>query len=271
LKRLAGLLVIILISGKVFSQDTLPHFTVVERGGKVIISWVNPYKNLVQLNVQRSFDSLRYFSTIYSATSPQLPQNGFSDLKMPTNRIFYRIFYVLEGGSYFFTDVRRVGSTAAYSSARDVNNPSFNNVDPNDLRLITIKIKDTVYREIPANAFRAFRDSVLKQTKDTLIAINDQLVVLNPYFSKEVWRASSYVFVNKDGYLNVSLPLANEKKYHIKFFEENGSPLFEINHLPDPYLIVDKSNFIHAGWFVFELYENDKLKERNKFYLPKDF
>jgi len=271
LKRIVGLLIIVLIAGKVHSQDTLPHFTIVERADKVIISWTTPYKNLVQLNVQRSFDSLKYYSTIYSATSPQLPQNGFTDTKMPTNRIFYRIFYVLEGGTYFFTEARRVGSAANYSSSRDLNNPSFFNVDPNDVRLITVKIKDTVFREIPANTFRTFRDSILRQTKDTLVAVNDQLVMLSPYVAKEVWRASTYVFVNKDGYLNLSLPSIHDKKYRIKFFEENGTPIFEIDHLRESPLILDKSNFIHAGWFLFELYENDKLKEKNKVYLPKDF
>lgn len=262
-------MILLLAGSSLSAQDTLPYFTVAERGGRVTISWVNPYETVVQLNVQRSFDSLR-FSTVYSATSPQLPQNGFTDIKMPTNRIFYRIFYVLGGGKYFFSDVRRVGSAIDSSFGRDVGNV-LKNISENDKRLVTIQIKESIPRQITASSFRAFRDSVLRLTKDTLVAINDSLVLLNPYVVREVFRTSLYVFLNKDGYINVSLPQVNEHKYSIKFSEENGALLFEIPHMRESLLILDKSNFIHAGWFLFELYEDNKLKEKNKLYLPKDF
>jgi hypothetical protein len=251
------------------AQDTLPHFTMVERGGRVTISWVNPFETLVQLNVQRSFDSIK-FSTVYSATSPQLPQNGFTDVKMPTNQIFYRIFYVLGGGKYFFSEVRRVGSPANYTSSRDVS-ANFMKMTGNENRMVTIQIKESISRQIAGSSFRAFRDSVLKLTKDTLIAVNDSLVLLNPYIVREAFRTSSYVFLSRDGYINVSLPLINERKYRLKFFEENGALLFEINQMRESPLILDKANFVHAGWFLFELYEDNKLKEKNRLYLPKDF
>ena len=34
--------------------------------------------------------------------------------------------------------------------------------------------------------------------------------------------------------------------------------------------VLDKTNFVHAGWFTYELYEDEKLKEKNKFQLQKD-
>ncbi len=271
MKRLVSLVIVIFFTGRLLAQDTLPHFTIVERGDKVVISWVNPYQNVVQLNVQRSFDGQRNFSTIYTATSPELPQNGFTDLRMPTNRIFYRIFYVLEGGRYFFSVVKRVGAATDYTALRDIKNLNLSNVSATDKRIVTIKIKDTTYREIPAYSFRAFRDSVLRLTKDTMFAVNDSLVILNPYIAREAFRTSMYVYVNRDGLINLSLPLVNDRKYQVKFFEENGTPLFEIDHLKESPLILDKTNFIHAGWFLFELYEDNKLKEKNKFYVPKDF
>jgi hypothetical protein len=270
LKRFISLVIAILFTATLLAQDTLPGFTIVERGDKVIVSWTNPYEKLVQLNVQRSFDSSKYFSTVYSATSPQLPQNGFTDTKLTTTRIYYRIFYVLEGGNYFFSKSKRVGAAADNSLSRDINNASLANVSANDNRTVTIKIRDA-YRQIPAYSFRAFRDSILRLTKDSLIAVNDSLVLLNPYVSREAWRASSFVFVNREGYINVSLPFVNDRKYRIRFFEESGAPIFEIKHLQESPLILDKANFVHSGWFLFELYEDDKLKERNKFYLPKDF
>lgn len=91
-----------------FSQDTLPKFTVQNKGdGRVVVSWVNPYPNLIQLAVQRSYDSLKRFGSVYSSTSPELPINGFSD-KVPEGvHVYYRIFYVMEGGAYFFTQSKQ--------------------------------------------------------------------------------------------------------------------------------------------------------------------
>ena len=269
----------IFIAGNLFSQDTLPKFTLVERGDKVIISWTNPFQNLVQLNVQRSFDSTKRYSTIFSAPSPEIPQNGYTDTKQPSNRVYYRIFYVLQGGSYAFTIVKRAtGLTNDYTptagtenNSRDINNSNLLNVRPGDKRVVTVKIKDAVFKQLSINAFRNFRDSILHLTKDTLFAVNDSLVGLNPYTGPQNFKASSFIYVNKDGYINISLPLTSEKKYRIKFFEENGTSLFEINNVKESPLIIDKSNFVHAGWFLFELYEDNTLKEKNKLYLPKDF
>lgn len=82
---------------------------------------------------------------------------------------------------------------------------------------------------------------------------------------------SAYVFTNKEGYVYVNLPDAPEKKYHIKFFEEDGSFLFEVKDIKDKGLTLDNANFFHGGWFHFELYNDEKLLEKHKFYLAKMF
>jgi hypothetical protein len=82
---------------------------------------------------------------------------------------------------------------------------------------------------------------------------------------------SIFVFTNKEGYVYINLPDASEKKYHIKFFEEDGSFLFEIKDLKEKGLTLDNANFLHGGWFNFELYNDEKLIEKHKFYLAKMF
>jgi hypothetical protein len=265
LKRVVGLIVVLMVFQNAFSQDTLPGFSVVERGNKVIVSWINPFETCIQLNVQRSYDSIKYFRTVYSATSPGLPQNGFSEARQPTNRTYYRIFYVLEGGAYFFTASKLAATDA---DARDIKvSPTTLSV----LKTITINSRGTLVALLQGNQFTRFRDSILRQTKDTIFAINDSLIELRQFVAKEIWRASNYIFTTKEGYLTIALSEADKKKYHIKFFEDGGPMLFEINHIKEPLLTLDKANFVHSGWFTFELYEDDKLKEKNKFYLPKDF
>ena len=54
-----------------YSQNALPKFSVrILNKEKNQISWKNPYSSCVQLSVQRSYDSLRFFTTIFSSQSP---------------------------------------------------------------------------------------------------------------------------------------------------------------------------------------------------------
>jgi hypothetical protein len=86
-------------------QPTLPHFAIQSTKQKNIkLSWRNPYRNCVQLLIQRSIDNQKTFNTIRSATHPDMPENDFIDKKIPVNKIpYYRISYTLRGGKTFFT------------------------------------------------------------------------------------------------------------------------------------------------------------------------
>jgi hypothetical protein len=81
---------------------------------------------------------------------------------------------------------------------------------------------------------------------------------------------SRFVYTYKDGYVRINLP-ENDKKYNIKFFEDNETFLFELKDIKERIFRIDKTNFYHAGWFRFELYEDGKLIEKHKFFLEKDF
>ena len=56
----------------------------------------------------------------------------------------------------------------------------------------------------------------------------------------------------------------------MKFFEDDGTFLFEIKHISLPFLTVDKVNFRHSGLFSFELYDNHQMVEKHKLYIPRD-
>ena len=64
---------------------------------------------------------------------------------------------------------------------------------------------------------------------------------------------STRVYTGKDNNVIISLPEAHEKKYTLKFYEENGTPVFEIDKITEPYLTLEKVNFLHSGIFNFEL------------------
>lgn len=265
------------------AQDTLPKFTVEDKGaGRIVVSWSNPYSNLIQLAVQRSYDSLKKFSSVFSATSPELPLNGFSDKIVPGLKVYYRIFYVMQGGTYYFTQSMRPGTNTAvvYDSRRDKINDSLENElktavkpapnEPVKEEPIYVKTRDRVLSLMPFE-FKAYRDSILTQTYDTLLQTASDTVVVQPYSPPFVQRSSEYVFTDRDGFIVVKLPNAGSKKYEVVFYEEDDTVVLELGNIKETQLTIDKTNFYHGGWYKFELRENGHVKERNKIFLPTDF
>lgn len=92
----------------------------------------------------------------------------------------------------------------------------------------------------------------------------DSAVIKNPAFVP-----SFYVYTNNAGEVFINLPDADKKNYNLKFFDDANNFLFDIKSIKETGLTLDKTNFYHAGWFWFELYNDDKLVERHKFYLAR--
>ena len=293
------------------AQSPTIDFTLNDLGkDRIKISWKNTYETCVQLAVQCSFDSLKFFHTILNAQSPALPDNGFVyKNNHPDSKIYYRIFFVLNGGNYFFTRSKSISAetvpaeepapiiTAApeeiriedipfLSRKRRVNsdiisseNPTLKKNSPTTLAKtpekkfihIYFHSKDSLIQTVEYPDYKIFKDSISSKTKDTLYAISRYDVILMPFVPKYVWKPSTFIFTNHTGYVTINIPDATMHHYRIVFLEEDGSSLFEIKHVKEAELVLDKTNFVHAGWFKFELFEDDKLKEKNKLYLDKEF
>lgn len=214
------------------AQDTLPKFSLTNVGGhRIIIGWINKYQQVKQISIQRGFDSLGAYKTILSVVDPMAQQNGFVDTKAPNDHMFYRLFIVFEGGNYIFSQAKR-------------------------------PVLDTARIAKPA-----VTDVISKPKDSTAAPVKTEL----PVIKKPEWIPSAYVYTNKEGYVFINLPDAVQKKYSLKVFEEDGDLLFEIKNIQEAALTLDKANFYHAGWFNFELYNEEKLVEKNKFYLASVF
>jgi hypothetical protein len=112
MKHLIKLVLIILLAffaKTISAQDVLPEFKLkLISPGKVTISWHNPFRNCVQLSVQRSNDNKK-FKTIISAKNPSLYENSFTDTKSPKNKnSFYRIQYIIKGGKYNLSNTHNI-------------------------------------------------------------------------------------------------------------------------------------------------------------------
>jgi hypothetical protein len=142
---------------------------------------------------------------------------------------------------------------------------------PEPERFFIIKKRDTVIMQVSEKAFRKFRDSIVLKTKDTMTFKSLDTILIKPFIPKEVYKPSRYIYTTeRDGNVAISLPDAKSNHYSIKFFEDDKTFLFEVKQVKETWLVVDKTNFMHAGWFRFELYEDGKIKETHKFFIPKD-
>ena len=142
-------------------------------------------------------------------------------------------------------------------------------------KILFVKRRDSLIMQLSANKVRRFSDSLVKQTRDTLLFVNADTLQINPFIEiyklpREIYKASVFVFTARDGNINIFLKDAAVKNYHVAFFETDDTPLMEINNIKDGELIIDKTNFGHSGWFKYELYEDGKLKEKNRLLIPRD-
>lgn len=210
------------------AQDTLPRLTVRNISNKIIISWRTTYgARISTINIQRSADSIKNFTTIGSVLEPNNRENGFVDSKAPNPNMFYRVFIAFDGGRYAFT--------RSYKPFIDTTTAA-----PNTL----------------------IEPPVMEPPKNIVVPVTPPV--------PSGFTPSKFIFTGKDNNVVIDLADAATLKYSIKFFDDDDNPVFEISKVNDPYLIIEKVNFLHAGWFYFKLYENGVLKEKNHFYIPKE-
>lgn len=267
-------------SGALFAQEILPGITVKNYNGKIIVSWKNQYPIEVKtINIQRSFDSAKNYTTIGSVLNPQNIENGFVDEAPPYNKMYYRLFISFDAGNYIFSEPVR--------PVKEVSQPQ--PMITQELTVVPIKkeelvvepakeskkepiIKPAKKTEIlpaPKNTKKS-KEPVAKNNKgkkpakskpdDTVAVTTDENAISYP---------SRRIYTAKDNNVVINLPHFESRKYTVKFFAENDRPLFELNRIKEEFLIVEKMNFLRAGWYYFELYENGKMIERNKFFIAK--
>lgn len=256
-RQLLTLLLGILLSYEGSTQDTLPSFSLYKLGpDKVLIQWSNPDAALRQISIQQSADSLFRFKTIITIPDPRLPVNGTVINRPGAGTMYYRIYLLYPKGKYQFSSSR----LPALPPPTPNPSPKPNSNKPNP---ISDNIPDTVSRIRP------------------LIGELPDLVPGQKIDLKKVSRKKSepdrvlpskHVYAHRDGYAFIEIPAEWDlTQIEIRFFSENGQPLFDLKSPAIRTFRVDKSNFYRAGWQEFEIWLKGKLMERNRFYLPLEF
>jgi hypothetical protein len=237
------------------AQDSLPAFTVKERNGMVIIGWLNPHPELTQLIVQRSVDSLTGFRSIVSMPDPTAVSNGYVDKKPGAANSYYRIYYVNPGGRYLFTAARK----AVKDSLTISSNPSIKPFS-DELNVDTSNVSGN--RNLTPN--KALK---IKRDPGTGISLPGKI---DDEISENAFTPSGLIFTNNEGNLIIALPDANRKKFSLRVFKEDGTPMFHMRNIKETQLLIDRSNFLHSGWFKYDLFEDERLREQNRFFIPPE-
>ena len=261
------------ISALVHAQDSLPAFSVVNKGNnRIIISWNNKYKQVKQISIQRSPDSLANFKSLITVPDPNNRQNGYLDSKATTDNMFYRLYIHVDGANFIVTRSKRPANDSI-RTALLADTASKKITDSNYLKIvekiINQNLPDSALTSEELVILRRYKNSKLDLLPDSLSRKIDAVVKNknNPGVVIPMYR----IIANKDGLVRISLADFNNKKYSIRFYEDDNTFLFELKDIKEASLMLEKSNFYHSGWFKSELYENDKLVEKNRFFIPKDF
>lgn len=258
-----------------YAQDSLPAFSVVNKGNnKIIISWNNKFPQLKQLSIQRSTDSLSNFKTLITVPDPNNKQNGYLDAKAPNDKMFYRLYILVDGANFIFSKSKRPTNDSIRTALLS-DTSSKSGKDSNYLKVV----EKIISQNLPDSALTTEELLILRRYKNskqdlyadsTTQRINGNGTIKTKN-KPDVVIPQYRIITNKDGLVRISLLDFGNKNYSIKFYEDDNTFLFELKNIKEASLMLEKSNFYHSGWFKSELYEDGKLIEKNRFFIPKDF
>jgi hypothetical protein len=234
-------------------QDTLPSFSIIERSGKIIIGWTNPNPELKQIIIQRSLDSSKGFRSIISMPDPRAYTNGYLDKPADSATYYYRLFCTKPGGRYFFTETKKaikekpktiISKEADLFTPATTEEPVFNATNRQKIELPKLTGNNTDPGKM---------DKTIK--KDSVV-------------NENIFQPSGLIFTNAEGHLIIVLPDPEKKNFSLNVYQEDGEIVFRMKNIKESKLLIDKSNFISSGWFKYELFEGQKSREKNKFFIP---
>lgn len=247
------ILIIITFTNCLFAQDTLPKISVKNINKQIVVSWKNNYgAKISYINIQRSRDSLKNFRTIGSVLNPLSKENGFVDGKPDSVQYFYRVFVAFAGGTYFFSHPQKpIIDTIRAKLIASVETPS------------VVPTTETPQYQLPP----------IKEVLNNTAAKEEDLIPARKFHPRRApvgFVSNKFVFTDKDNNLVISLPDAEKENFSLRFFDPKEKLILEIKKITEPYLVAEKVNFIHTGWFYYQLYNDGILLDKYKFYIGKE-
>ncbi len=245
------------LTNNLFAQDTLPKISVKNINKQIIISWKNNYgAKISYINIQRSRDSLKNFRTIGSVLNPLNRENGYLDAKADSIIYFYRVFVAFTGGNYFFSTSKK---------------PIIDTIRKKEAASVETAVEATA--ELPLTVVPILTPSSTKTIKGKKATEEEDLLPARKFYPKRIpvgFVPNKFIFTDKDNNVIINLPDAEKENYSLRFFDVKGKLILEIKKITESYLIAEKVNFLHTGWFYYFLYNDGIFLDKYKFFIGKD-
>jgi hypothetical protein len=222
------------------NPPVLPNFSALIKTGKIQLDFISGFRDVKFIGVQRSLDSVLNFSTIGLVNNPNDFRNTYNDGKPLPGSNYYRLFIQFNNGRYIYTKIVLAVNDSTIDGSQ---------------KLQLADVKEAIAAAKAAGV-------------NTESSPNGKDKNAPPREEKIVWHPSNYIYTTADGNINIKLPDATSKKYSVKFFEPDGSFLFEIPEVKEPFLILEKAIFLHSGWFNFEITQDGKAFEKWNLFIP---
>ena len=216
---------LICASALAHAQDSLPAFSVVNKGNnRVVISWNNKFPQLKQISIQRSTDSLSNFKSLITVPDPNNKQNGYLDAKAPNDKMFYRLYILVDGANFIFQN-RKDRQTTAYEQRCFLMSSSKAIKDSIYLKLvekiISQNLPDSALTTDELLLLRRYRNGKQDIYSDS---VNRKIDAIVKNKNKPDVAIPQYrIVANKDGLVRISLLDFGSKKYSIKFYEDDDT------------------------------------------------
>jgi len=236
------------------NPPVFPEFSALIQTGKIRLEFISGFRDVKSIGVQRSLDSVLNFNTIGYISNPGDIRCSYDDGKPLPGSNYYRMCIIFNNGRYFFTKV-----------VLAVPDSTIN--DREKLTAADVKAAIAAAKAAGVATTTAPPPVVTDKGKGTEKEKEKEA----PKEEKIVWHPSNYIYTTADGNVNIKLPDAPNKKYFVKFFEPDGTFLFDIKEVKEPFLILEKAIFLHAGWFNFEILEDGKVLEKWNVFIPLSY
>jgi hypothetical protein len=220
------------------TPPVLPDFSALIKTGKIQLDFISGFRDVRFIGVQRSLDSVLNFSTVGLVNNPNDFRNSYQDIKPLPGSNYYRLFIQFNNGRYLYSKIIMAVPDSTIDASKKL--------QLSDMKEAIAAAKEAGVTVVNGNA-------------TTSTKVKEE---------KIVWHPSNYIYTTADGNVNIKLPDAADKKYSVRFFEPDGSFLFEIREVKEPFLILEKAIFLHSGWFNFEIYQDGKSYEKWNLYIP---
>ena len=254
-----------ILAQKTVGQNTLPSFSLVERSGKVIIGWTNPNPELRQIIIQRSTDSSKGFRSIISMPDPTAFTNGYVDKPIDALIYYYRIFCTMPGGRYFFTEAKK----PIKEIIKETPKPVLQEVKAVQKNEIVAEVQvQTEIQPRQMNGEKVYVTNPSSKIDDP--GKLEKIIRKDSVLNQQIYEPSGFIYTNIEGNLIVVLPEPLKRHFSLYVYQEDGTPIFNMKNIKESKLLIDRSNFIHSGWFKYELFDGQKSKEKNKFFIPAE-